>query len=188
MARLGGGVCSFAVRSDWGRLPGKRTDSKLDLLLVDPSPEGFEPEAVAALIEEARELGAGVLSSEEMVPPVDPRVVNPIGFRWSSDERLAAVGSGRPREARLGSGAPRARGGGGLLEGRPPRSAGELERLRAYRGVVDHAALHPDVREQAAQIVRLGAGGVPVILKQMSTSLLAAARRRAQRRARAGPP
>ena len=220
LARLGGGVDSLAVQPDWVGSLRERTGSNLDLLVVDAAPLGFELDAVAALIEEARSIGArvigvaatgsppwarlldfalelGPVEREEnrqrigrlpIVQSVDPRVVNPIGFRWSSDERLAAVGLGRPREARLGSGAPRARGGGGLLEGRPPRSAGELERLRAYRGVVDHAALHPDVREQAAQIVRLGAGGVPVILKQMSTSLRAPARRRAQRRARAGLP
>src|SRR5262249_8980124 len=50
---------------------------------------------------------------------------------------------------------------------------GLLEKLRDYRGVVDHAALHADVREQAALIVELAAAGVPVILKQTSSSLRA---------------
>src|SRR5262249_50768517 len=50
---------------------------------------------------------------------------------------------------------------------------GLLEKLRDYRGVVDHTALHADVREQAALIVELAAAGVPGILKQQSSSLRA---------------
>ena len=205
LARLGGGVDSLAVQPDWVGSLRERTGSNLDLLVVDAAPLGFELDAVAALIEEARSIGArvigvaatgsppwarlldfalelGPVEREEnrqrigrlpIVQPVDPRVVNPIGFRWSSDERLAAVGSVDPErpgwdQALRALEEAAAFWKVDLLD--PP---GELERLRAYRGVVDHAALHPDVREQAAQIVRLGAGGVPVILKQMSTSLRA---------------
>ena len=44
------------------------------------------------------------------------------------------------------------------------------ERLRGYRAVVDHAALHPNAHEHAGQIVELSAAGVPVLLGQMSAA------------------
>ena len=133
----------------------------------------------------------------ERVPAIDPRVVNPIGYRWSTAKKLAAICSVDP--ARPGWDAAMrtleaVRGWGevqldvfttdGTLGDELAASIGvrdvkrkridsltTLERMRRYRGVVDHAALHPSVQRQAALIVRWSAAGVPVIVDAFPAAL-----------------
>jgi Glycosyl transferase family 2 len=127
---------------------------------------------------------------------IDPRVVNPIGYRWSTRKRLVAVCSVDPqrpgwdhamgmleRAAHWGEievdvftsdgGLGDLAGSIGVREVTRKRigSLTTLERMRRYRGVVDHAALHPSVASQAALIVRWCAAGVPVVLEDLPAPL-----------------
>ena len=249
---MGGAVDSFAVQPDWVGALAARAGSKLDLLMVDAAPHGFELEMVTALISEARALGARVVGLRageyltvwagavdlelELGPLPGPQTgaraqrlpfgpqprrwgrrspslagrsrrpgqVNPIGFRWATDRGLAAVGAldrarpgGEGARRRLAEAAHWAKVDLFPTGGPPPAwwlpagvevaSEEQLdpqerrERLRGYRAVVDHAALHPNAHEHAGQIVELSAAGVPVLLGQMSAATQGAAGHPARR-------
>jgi Glycosyl transferase family 2/Glycosyl transferases group 1 len=127
-----------------------------------------------------------------LVPPVDPQVVNPIGFRFETDRRLAAIGSldrARPggddahrtlKDASEWAEVDLFRADGPPTQSLPPgvRTASQArlddqerrERIRDYRGVVDHAGLHLSSYEQVSGIVELSALGVPVLLRQLSAA------------------
>ena len=159
-----------------GPLPGPQTGARAQRLPFGPQPRR----------------GAAV-PRLSLVAPVDPRRVNPIGFRWATDQGLAAVGAldrarpgGEGARRRLAEAAHWAKVDLFPTGGPPPawwlpagvEVAGEerldpqerRERLRGYRAVVDHAALHPNAHEHAGQIVELSAAGVPVLLGQMSAA------------------
>ena len=124
------GPAGASLLGDWGRswyLDPSRDGSleetvggKLDLLVVDDDPAGWDGEAVGGVVDEARGLGAHVIGVstgagrnvwEDVSPAVDivlrsggeghdtaaigagvdVRVVNPIGFRRESESILASV-------------------------------------------------------------------------------------------------
>lgn len=108
---LGPNVDALLVRPDGttGRIRGR------DALVLDPSPAGFDHEALRELAAEAREVGAAVIGiapergheaawdgladlrlgpdagALPFVAPFDPRVVNPVGFRQRPIGRFAAT-------------------------------------------------------------------------------------------------
>lgn len=198
---FGGWARAVALTAaDVGRL-GEATGRHLDVLLV----AGDAGAAAGDLADEARAIGAAAVGIDRppgapgkvdvevrsrpvagdlvMARPVDPRVVNPVGYREAAHPRLAVVLDGPPPRWDAARPALVEAAGGHPLDvlvpgGVPPPDAGDAVRIveapaepaalldaaRDYRGVVDHPGLHSRLGDHAANVVRLAAAGVPFAL------------------------
>ena len=123
--------------------------------------------------------------------PVNPRQVNPIGFKWATDRGLAAclarsIALKREETPPAVDGGGRGLGEGGSVPGGPPGAVvapgrvepagGAARRPGAARATAGFPPLHPaaaprcPLTEHAGHIFELSAAGVPVHLWQMSAA------------------
>jgi hypothetical protein len=213
---LGSWVDSVALRS-----APRGAAAALDALVVDPHPAGVVRSEVERLAREARAAGVPVVGLSRSgegdpvwsgladltlgegggdgaggallgPPPVDPRMLNPIGFRQSNVAGIAALVTSDMHRDPLARAlrrlsepaseepvvvlAPR---GGRLPElpaavarGPFPAAFPALaERLHDHLGALDHPSFHRDAFERAAWLVRLCACGVPVAAEGVSPEL-----------------
>ncbi len=180
-ARLGLGVEAVVVA------PAEDTHDGLDILVTD-SPQGAE--AVPGGPRSRDRLGgAAVVDPGTIVPPVDPALFNPLGFRDVGVAGLAALitRSGRgfgPGIALVASAAREqpvtmlASGGAELsalpngTRRTPLRSAIQaVRRASEHLAVLDHPSFHASELERAGWIAKLCAAGVPVCAEEISDSL-----------------
>lgn len=192
---LGSWVRSLPVRrSALGALDD--TFEHLDVVVASPA-EDWDDEGLAALLDEARALGAATvavapadsawaaaaavhLAPERDVRPVDLQRVNPQGWRRRTGDTLALVPTQPPHD--LGGALAAARE---QVEGRRLRLLGAVESpdpavpaqpaegpallqvLRNVRGVVDHPLLHPDAAAQASWLATLALAAIPVVCLEL---------------------
>jgi hypothetical protein len=188
-------------------------EQALDALVLDPEPEVGRAEA-ERLCRRARDLGARVIGlgggpsalaglcdltlgdgGAGVVPmaavrPVDPRVINPLGFRHSdvagfaalggagvsdigaAGELLAEVARSEPVVLFTGSDPAPALPRGVVRLSAPEGGIESLQaQLKERLGVLDHPALHPSAEQRAGTLVALAAAGVPVVLSGHSDEL-----------------
>jgi len=209
-ALLGGWVGEVSAQA---LADGVEGPDRLDALVVDAAPAGVGREEARRAIAAARERGVrviGVAAEAEPEPvfagsadivfserlregalcapaPLDPRVINPLGFSHSDVAGLALVaGEGVAAAPALahfeavrgaeplvllqapGADEPPA----GVLRQTPPATEAELlDALRERLGVLDHPSLHRDDAARARALVRLCAAGVPVVCAERSDEL-----------------
>ena len=217
---LGGWVDAVALSPAAEPLDG--SDASLDCLVIDPDPHGVGRQELERLASTARASGAPIVglgrgggerpawsgladlaigegspdgAARELSspPPVDPRQINPIGFRHFDVAGFAALATGAqedrledalplleevadqepvvlyaPREAEIPPLPP------GVMRTTPKRELPTLLRvLRGHLGLVDHPAFHRDEFERATWLVRLAAAGVPIAATDLSDGVRA---------------
>lgn len=171
-------------------------DGHLDVLAIGPVEHGRQA-AVASLADQAQRVGATVVGVIDgglpwpgfvdlcdvvvtsdpdragprqvaVAAPVDPRVVNPVGFRSRAEGLVTPVtGAARDladvREALARLQVDSEPIGSGCDRGFGPDVAARAAGLRRTRGVVDVPAAHTSHAEHARTLVGLAAAGVPVV-------------------------
>ena len=192
---------------------GAERPDRLDALVIDAAPAEATRQAARQAIDAAKERGArviGVAAADEPEPvfsgsadvvfserlcagalcapaPLDPRVINPLGFRHSDVAGLALLAGQDAAlepalehfQAALGAEplvllqAPgQAEPPAGVLRTTPPEGeAALIAALRERLGVLDHPSLHADDAQRARALVRLCAAGVPVVCAERSSEL-----------------
>ncbi|MBV2362317.1 glycosyl transferase family 2 [Streptomonospora nanhaiensis] len=154
-------VADIALRTGEGRLPDWRDDA---VPAVDRYPAGsltWERIGAADGVDRVREGTAGGFDPSRL-PPVDERVVNPIGFTGESLPRVAEFGV---RDGR----AVIAYGRRVYLE-LPPTGAvtdSDIARLRDLRGVKVGWRGHAGPLAAARAVAGLAAGGVPLFCEEV---------------------
>ena len=194
----------------------------LDCVVIDPDPHGVGRPELERLASAARASGAPIVgvarggqdppawsgladlaigegspdgagSALSSPPPIDPREINPIGFRHFDVAGFVALLTGA-QEERLGEALPLLEEVAnqepvvlyaprettipalppGVMRTTPKRELPSLLRmLRGNLAVVDHPAFHRDDFERATWLVRLCAAGIPVAAAGVSEGLRA---------------
>ena len=198
------------------------TEPAVDAVVVDPDPAGMNADQARRLVQAARAAGAPVIAlpggggaaaqvdladltlgpapsanggpgATLAVRPVDPRAINPLGFRQADVGGLGCVTfltapDLSPARAMLSQAAAHepvlcfaphevstAGMPHGVLKATLPEEGPEVlyATLKERLGALDHPSLHASEADRAAQLVRLCASGVPVAAAEISDALAA---------------